>query len=111
MEGTAAALRIDLFPAEASFGFDDRTAYPARVVVSSAPDGDPSSEVLHIFADSEFGPARIYSAPVLSRSGSHREGVVATPDGEVSFRRASGCGCGSALKVFRPFPAAVHVGP
>lgn len=104
------ALLLDLFPAAASFSFTDQTAHPARICITSDLSASPGSQVLHVFVDSTIGPAPIYRAPVLSRTGDRRDGAVTTADGTVSFSRSGGCGCGSALKAFRPFPNSVMLG-
>lgn len=73
-------------------------------------------EQVLVFADSSSGPQLIFSdnivdytppnprAAKLRNLYNPREALITTESGKtLAFHRASGCGCGSRLKSFRPF--------
>ena len=94
-------VRLDLFPASATVG--DETYAPARIVVTD--------DSVHVYVDAPGGPVEAYTARLEDFSGRRTTGYTATIDGGsvVQINRASGCGCGSRLKSFRPFAGVPHV--
>lgn len=83
---------------------------PARLVVTYTPSA--AALALHVFSDSHVGPARVYTsllplspAPAVP-APTATSGAIPTDDGTLFWTRETGCGCGSALKGFRPFPGA-----
>ena len=98
----ASFVRLDLFPASATL--DTGEIYtPARVIVTD--------DAVHVYMDASGGPAEVYTARLDDFSGRRTTGYTAVSDGGVvvTIARASGCGCGSRLKGFRPFAGVPQV--
>lgn len=89
-------IRLDLFPATVRVG--EKTYEPSRAIVAD--------ESVHVYMDSAQGPTEVYTARMDDFSGSRTVGYAVTTadDDTVSISRASGCGCGSRLRGYRPFP-------
>lgn len=89
-------IRLDLFPATVVVG--DTVYSPSRAIVAD--------ESVHIYMDSAQGPVEVYTARLDDFSGSRTTGyvVIAADETLVSIGRANGCGCGSRLRGYRPFP-------
>lgn len=89
-------IRLDLFPATVTVG--EQVLTPARAVVTD--------DAVHVYMDSRNGPEDRYTARLADFDGARNIGYIAeTDDGEkVHIQRASGCGCGSRLRGFKPFP-------
>ena len=106
------AILVDFFPATAIIPSPDpdpdpelpKTLSPVRLIITANPDTTLPDRI-HIFSDSSAGPALVYSAPTDpdSRTGNNHTGTITVPDGTLSYTKAGGCGCGSALKSFQPF--------
>lgn len=97
-----AFIRVDLFPA--SVIVDGVTAYePTRAIITD--------DSVIVYRDSSTGPEVAYSARLDDFSGRANIGYTAlTSEGNsVQINRARGCGCGSRLRGFNPFPGVSHV--
>jgi hypothetical protein len=106
---------VDLFPAQVTLPAPptptptdapstlSSTLYPARLIITADPDAPTAPSTVYVFTDSSAGPALLYSAPATARTGDNRQGETTTPEGPLSYQKAGGCGCGSALKSFAPF--------
>lgn len=96
-----AYVRLDVFPASVVVG--DTTYAPSRAIVTD--------DTLYVFMDASSGPEEVYSVRMDDFSGRRTTGYkVTTDDGdEVYVNRASGCGCGSRLRGFRPFAGVPEV--
>lgn len=108
-------LQADVFPATLNVDYqtgESRTVHRARVVVTESP-----PRVL-VFTDSSQGPQVVFSDNVLSYQQPERPRKlrdlytpetqtyhVTTAGAALSFVKDGGCGCGSRLKGFNPFPA------
>lgn len=90
----AVYIRLDLFPASIP-----GIAAVVRAVVTDAH--------YYFFVDSSSGP-QVHTFGVLKHfEGDNKVGYTVIDDttGEsIVFRRSTGCGCGSRLRGFRPFP-------
>lgn len=89
-------IRLDLFPASVTIG--DKQYLRSRAIVTD--------DSVHIYIDSPTGPEEIYSARLDDYSGNAGVGYTAeTSTGDtVLMQYQAGCGCGSRLRGFRPFP-------
>lgn len=92
--------RIDIAPATVTFTPHDgasQTIEGARVIVTA--------DKVYVFRDGA-PPYEWYSGRLDSFDGRNTTGYQAvTANGDVVFfRRGGGCGCGSQVKSFRPFP-------
>lgn len=98
-------LRLDVFPAVVAVpsplpsgagagGFLD----PTRVIITD--------ERIYVYMDSMNGPQAVIDETLYDFSGNNSLGWTVTSDeGTVYYvKRSSGCGCGSRLRGFRPFP-------
>lgn len=106
------ATRTDMWPAElridpdAPNKDDRRHVYPVRVVVTLDEilvftDGRPPTLVFRDRLKSYSPPTPdVQATKEQLRTGSNRQAIATTESGHVLvFTRASGCGCGSRLKV------------
>lgn len=90
-------IRLDLFPAKVE-GIEQT----ARVIVTDAH--------FYFFVDAPGGgtPVAEVSGALYDIEGRNTIGYILVEDGDPdvtwNFRRATGCGCGSRLRGFRPFP-------
>lgn len=92
-------IRVDLFPAEIKDGPEIRG--DKRVIVT-----DTHFIVLE---DSPAGPTVAFQSGLLDFDGSNKVGWTAsTEDGEYTFKRATGCGCGSRLRGANAYPGVPH---
>lgn len=98
----ASFIRLDLFPATVTVNGQDVYA-PARAVVTD--------DAIHVYMDARDGPAEVYTTRLDDFSGRRTTGFVASASNgdDVQIGRASGCGCGSRLRGFRPFAGVPHV--
>jgi hypothetical protein len=90
---TPAYIRLDLFPAEVV-----DFPYTTRVVVTDTE--------WFFYVDSPEGPTAGLSGELYDFEGTNTRGyTIVSPDGTRHYvRRSGGCGCGSRLRGFRPFP-------
>lgn len=96
---SAQFIRVDLFPAEIKEGLD--ISGDKRVIVTDTH--------FIVLADSPRGPVVAFQSGLLDFDGSNKIGWTAsTEDGEYTFKRASGCGCGSRLRGASAFPGVPH---
>ena len=108
------SVRADTFPAELIIDLDapspeDRVrVYPVRVVVTSdeilvLKDASPRPELVFrdlVLSYSQATPPHRLTRAQRKQEPLHEFSIVTTDSGHVlAFRRASGCGCGSRLKV------------
>lgn len=90
--------------------------FPLQTTISDA-DGNPvkshnatrtivTDDEVFVYQDDTNGPSLFFHDRLEDFSGSATEGWTAeTTDGyTVSIIRSSGCGCGSRLKGYNPFP-------
>lgn len=98
----ASFIRLDLFPASVTVNGTDEYS-PARAIVTD--------DAVHVYMDAQGGPAEVYTARLDDFSGRRTTGysAVASDGDNVQINRASGCGCGSRLRGFRPFAGVPHV--
>ena len=110
-------VRTDVFPAVVTFNRPDsstQTLDRVRVIIVA---GTPADRVF-VFQDHADGPRPVFSAQVLSHTAPRtpqrlREvhspefstHEISTPAANLSVLKSSGCGCGSRLKSFNPFPS------
>jgi hypothetical protein len=108
-------IRADVFPARVSVTHPNDPAQTptlfdkARLIVTT--------DTVYVYQDSPSGPELVYTERLASydagvpvhrrtRTMPAREASAVTDSGaEVTFARASGCGCGSRLKYFDPWSA------
>jgi hypothetical protein len=115
------ALLADVYPAQIVInpGPEARVQDRVRVIVQR---GDPNTNTparLTAFADSSQGPRAVYSQALQdftsplrpqrlreAREPAYRRYTATTASGiPVYFEKTGGCGCGSRLKSFNPFPS------
>ena len=105
-------IRTDMYPARVSVTSSDGATQlfdQARLVITA--------DAIYVFKDSPAGPTLVFNermdsydrgVPLYQRTRTRpaREASAVTDSGsQVTFTRASGCGCGSRLKYFDPFTA------
>lgn len=87
-------IRLDIFPADVVV--EGERYSPSRAIVTD--------DSVYVYMDSAAGPAEVYSARIDDFQGRRTTGYTAVSDStDISINRASGCGCGSRLRGFRPF--------
>ena len=93
---TPAYIRLDLFPAEVQGPNAPSTL--TRVIVTDTE--------YHFFVDTPDGPTSGLSGALYDLEGRNTTGYTITSDDGSRYlvRRSGGCGCGSRLRGFRPFP-------
>lgn len=67
-----------------------------------------TDEEVYVYTDGANGPETVFVDRLEDFTGNATEGwTVETSDGyTLSIKRTEGCGCGSRLKGFNPFPGA-----
>lgn len=97
-------IRIDLFPANAVFTPTEGEPIEygsARVILT---DGNG-----YVYADTPTGPRAVLVGALTGFEGSNKTGYIGTfDDGQLSFARSNGCGCGSRLRGINPLPSTPH---
>lgn len=113
-------LQTDLFPCEVLINYtqtgDTRQLTRARVIVTG--DAPDSPARVYVYLDSGDGPKCVYSAPATTYTPARRASrlrelytpetrthTIQTPTTLIAATREGGCGCGSRLKSFNPFPS------
>lgn len=88
-----AFLRLDLFPADITLP-DNQILSQHRIIVTD-------TEALIYRSKEDI----VFRAPITHFEGSVLSGYSLGTDtqGEITFKRSKGCGCGSPLKGFYPF--------
>jgi len=99
--GGAVAVRTDVFPAAVSFSFGDNPYAKARAIVTA--------DSLLVLVEGGTAPGVLYEGRLEDLTFNGRTATVTTEDGEITIARASGCGCGSRLRSYRPFGRAVRM--
>ena len=101
----AAFIRLDMFPATVTVtdSKDGARFEPARAIVTD--------DAVHVYMDAAGGPKEVYMQRLSDFQGRRTLGYTAIADdgSTVQITRASGCGCGSALRGFRPFAGVPQV--
>ncbi len=101
---TPVIARLDLYPANIVI---DGTMYPNVRVILTA-------DEIYAFRDglNGEGPTELLHDRMDDFEGRNTIGwtVQASSVGEVFFQRSTGCGCGSRLRGFRPFPQGLSIG-
>lgn len=108
-------VKADVFPAVLQItGSDDesRTVDKVRVIIT---EGTPDKVL--VFQDASTGPSLIYSAEVTGytppktamrlremHQPEFTTHAITTPTTTLTVTKSGGCGCGSRLKSFNPFP-------
>lgn len=98
-------IKIDLFPAmitspsnKVPGGFSNEF----KIIVTD--------NYFYVFGDLGTGPGPLIQQPLVSFDGSNKVGyTVVTEQDTFTFQRSTGCGCGSRLRGFNPFPGVPHI--
>lgn len=94
-------IRADVFPASVSFSFAHNPYNRARAIVTA--------DRVVVLVDGQRTPRVLYDGRLESVSGDRNLLVATTSEGDVTITRASGCGCGSRLRSFRPYRSSVRM--
>lgn len=89
---------FDIFPARVTYE-DGSRVDKTRVIISE--------DALYVFRDDPNGPGVVADPAVmlLSFTGGPLRGIeLQTKAGLIQVVRSSGCGCGSRVKYYQPFP-------
>ena len=90
---------FDMYPARVASG--DRVWTKARAAVVREEDGD----TLMVWTKTGGKIASVMTASVASHEGSpDRALVLGTDSGSVTVSKGGGCGCGSPLRSYNPWP-------
>lgn len=96
--------RLDLYPANMTVG--GVMHMNVRVIATA--------DEIYAYRDgfNGEGPVEILHDRMEDFSGKNTTGwtALASTVGEVFFQRSTGCGCGSRLRSYRPFPQGLSVG-
>lgn len=91
-------IRLDMFPAIVLIEGEPVLSNVRAIVTDTE---------LVVFQDSYGGPAEVYRGALADFTGSAKTGYSAEIDDgpTATITRSSGCGCGSLLRGFRPYPS------
>lgn len=95
-------LRFNLYPLSTQVFDSDGNPQMANAATRNVVTDDE----IYVYTDSSEGPAVWFTGRLDDFSGDATNGwTVETSEGQtVKFTRTTGCGCGSRLKGFNPFP-------
>lgn len=95
-------IRFNLFP----IAVDVTDSEGNPVINHTATRAIVTDDEVYIYADDTHGPSVIFNDRLEDFSGTAQNGWTAlTSDGNtVNMTRSGGCGCGSRLKGYNPFP-------
>ena len=90
-------VRNDVYPADVTFSFGANPYNRSRAIVTA------DRVIVLVESGNGAGAAVLYDERLEDVTGDRKQIVATTADGEVTISRASGCGCGSRLRSYRPF--------
>lgn len=93
-------VRADVWPATVVYSFADNPFPKSRVIITA--------DEITVLVESG-GPSVYYTGRLEDYSGDRKSLVATTADGTITVTKASGCGCGSKLKTYRPYSRAVRM--